>query len=146
MACYQFPTKGAESETLIKLAEYPELDIYQYDNPSTKADNRPYDDVMYFLSGGENLLTVYSSFDFLDEGYIFHYFIEGWGENSIVIGGPQTKMSLGDFTLECMNDAYNNHGWASIFASVATAFCPYVMCGLFGGCVGHYLTERGWKK
>lgn len=70
-----------------------------------------FDDVMYFMSGGEKLLTVYSSFDYQDEGYLFHYYIEGWGENCIVIGGLQTKMSLGDFTLECMNDAYNNHGW-----------------------------------
>jgi hypothetical protein len=43
----------------------------------------------------------------------------------------------GQATMDCITDAYSNHGWNSVFAWVSTAFVPYVAAGIAALC-----TER----
>lgn len=51
------------------------------------------------------------------------------------LSGPEGGAAAwGQRTADCMADIYTNHGWASVFASVATAFVPEVAAGYAVAC------------
>lgn len=44
------------------------------------------------------------------------------------------RILCGDETMGCLADAYTNHGWVSVWATVQTAFIPWTAVGLAAGC------------
>lgn len=145
MVCYNISTKADGSEALIRLRERPELEIYCFDNPSTKADFGIYDKISYYVVDGKNALTVYSGFEAIEGRFIIRYNIVGIEEGVCSLEEVVTKVSLGNYTSDCLQDVYSKHGWASVLATVSTAFCPYTVCAFIGCCVSHYITERAWN-
>lgn len=58
-----------------------------------------------------------------------------------IAGGGGMKAQLatgcGQGTANCMADAYVNHGWASVWISVQTAFIPWTAAAIAGACAVH---------
>jgi len=48
----------------------------------------------------------------------------------------QTTKSAGQRTIDCINDAYTNHGWASVFLTIETAFIPWTGVAIAAACAG----------
>ena len=148
MICYNISTKSDETEVLIKIKDYPELDVYCFGYNSTKSNALSnYDNVAYCVSGGNRIATLYFSVEETTERRLFRYNIDNVGEDSFFPPSSlTTKGAMGQYMADCLQDAYTNHGWASVFATVATAFCPYVVCGFVGACVAHYEMDNRKNK
>jgi hypothetical protein len=48
----------------------------------------------------------------------------------------QTTKSAGQRTMDCINDAYSNHGWVSVFLTIETAFIPWTGVAIAAACAG----------
>lgn len=49
-------------------------------------------------------------------------------------GTPLAGAKCGQAVADCMGDAYGNHGWASVYIIVQTAFLPWTAAGVAGAC------------
>ncbi|HMM04951.1 MULTISPECIES: hypothetical protein [unclassified Dysgonomonas] len=38
--------------------------------------------------------------------------------------------------MDCIDDAYTNHGWASVFLTIETAFIPWTGVAIAAACAG----------
>ncbi|MDD3789488.1 MAG: hypothetical protein PHO94_12450 [Petrimonas sp.] len=56
------------------------------------------------------------------------------GKDGNLISDAEFRSSKGQATMDCITDAYTNHGWTSVFTWVATAFVPEVAAGIAAGC------------
>jgi hypothetical protein len=50
------------------------------------------------------------------------------------IGNLELSKSCGQMTMDCLADAYTNHGWISVWATVQTAFIPATAAALAAAC------------
>jgi hypothetical protein len=48
--------------------------------------------------------------------------------------GNARAASCGQATIDCVVDAYSNHGWVSVWAFVQTAFIPHTAAAIAGAC------------
>ncbi len=59
-----------------------------------------------------------------------------------VLFKAQTQLkSGGQYVVDCLSDAYSNHGWISVWAIVQSAFIPETAAALAADCYLHYLFE-----
>lgn len=50
---------------------------------------------------------------------------------------PRKKIGdCGQDVIDCFQDVYTNHGWASVAAALTTAFIPQTAVVFAAGCVG----------
>lgn len=53
------------------------------------------------------------------------------------VGNKTLLSGCGDGTAHCIQDAYSNHGWISVWAFVQTAFIPWTAAGIAAACAVH---------
>ena len=58
------------------------------------------------------------------------------GFKAKVNNDDDSESGWGQDTMDCINDAYSNHGWASVWAWVQTAFIPETGIIIAGTCAG----------
>lgn len=71
--------------------------------------------------------------------YVITYFGENFEPIGSITIGPNNQMDFsfagwGDDTMECLEDAYSNHGWISVWATIQTAFIPQTGVALSLAC------------
>ena len=57
--------------------------------------------------------------------------------SGVLMSNTQSKAkNTGQDVMNCISDAYSNHGWVSVWAWVQTAFVPATAVAVAGACVG----------
>lgn len=139
MSCYCFSTKAGGNDVLITLTDYPDIEIYVLEAPTTKSCEDSYDYTALVFDNGEHERTINYSVNKINNGVTLTYSLDNTERDTIVLTTDNVSgRKMGKYVAECMQDAYNNHGWASVFATIATIYCPYVTAGIMGACVAHY--------
>lgn len=141
MSCFNVSTKAEDMDVLVTLANNPELAIYVTEGRNTRSGGDDYDYTAYFVNDGELEGSVNYSVATQNNEVILSYSVGEMETDTIILTTIVSERKMGQYVAECLQDAYSNHGWASVFATIATAYCPYVMAGLFGGCVSRYFIE-----
>lgn len=77
-----------------------------------------------------------------DTYYTLNYYPVGNEPFSVKINkfdgtlAKQTKRSAGQRTMDCITDAYSNHGWVSVFLTIESAFIPWTAAAIAAACAG----------
>lgn len=133
-SCYSFNTKAsiAPFDELIIVNEFPDLKIYFSKNPQ-----KGYDYVASYVMDKRSSVTVLFKYTIQDNGYLLDYCTEtGETFNLLIPFSPDIETKgLGQDVMDCLSDAYSNHGWVSVWAFIQTCFIPETAVALAAACV-----------
>lgn len=140
-SCYLADSKTRSeyaSQYMIKVKELPGYTIHFAEN--NDANSETYKNKSIFVKDNEIVLEVYSNVEETETGWIFKYkCIDGDEDICFFPKNATRSEDLADKTLNCIEDAYNNHGWASILLYVESAFIPVTAVVIAGDCLLHNL-------
>lgn len=136
-AIYKAGTKGCSNDYLIKLSELPEADVLFNDVSSTKANDEENLYKTTVVMDGEIATEYYFSYEADETGYFVHYFV---GDDSFDEYFPfnieeKTKAAYAQHVSSCIDDAYSNHGWASIILKVESIVIPETLGAIAVACL-----------
>ena len=109
-------------EEIIKVNDLPEYTILFSEN-TNKAES-DYQSFSKFIKDGKVVGEVYSNVEEKEDGWIVKYKTEG-DENVSFLPKQATRAktsNMGDRVKDCITDAYNNHGWVSVWITIQSAF------------------------
>lgn len=139
MSCYCISTKADDRDVRITLTDYPDIEIYVVGVPITKSYEDRYDYTAFIFDNGEHERTVDYSVSEINNGVTLTYSVDNIEEETIVLTTDiVSEGRMGKYIAECIQDAYINHGWASVFTNIASWYCPYVGAAILGACIAHY--------
>lgn len=131
-SCYSLNEARSENQQmLIKVSDLPSVDIFYEINCDANKDVYPYKSVFY--ENGKELFTLYSNVERKDDGDLVSY-CYSYGDIEQVFFPKNVSRSWGQNTMDCMSDAYSNHGWASVWVFVQSAFIPQTAVAIAAVC------------
>ena len=137
-ACYYDSQAPSEFTQLIKVVDLPDVDIFFSKNTSTRGDESKYDYKSLIIDQEGNSLTMFSSVNRFEGYYQLLFMIDDIESELIVSDDPEVSTrspkNLGRDTMDCVVDAYGNHGWISVWITVQSAFIPQTAAAIAGAC------------
>lgn len=131
-SCYKMSeTRGEGEKILIKVHDLPNVDIFFGENDEINKDGYLYKSVFY--EDDKELFVLYSNVEEKDNGYLLTYKCS-YGDIDNFFIPKQMSRGWGEDTMGCLADAYSNHGWASVWATVQSAFIPETALALAAVC------------
>lgn len=119
---------------IIKIEDLPEYTIIFSENSNKNVEG--YKNISKFIKDGIFVGEVYTNVEETEEGWIVKYKVEG-DENVSFLPKQTTRAkssNMGDKVIDCVTDAYSNHGWASVWITVQSAFIPETALAITAGC------------
>lgn len=121
-SCYEMEgTRNEGKKTLIKVHDLSNVDIIFQENDEINKDEYSYKSVFY--EDDKELFVLYSNVEEKDNGYLLSYKCS-YGDMDNFFLPKQISRGWGEDTMGCLSDAYTNHGWISVWATIQTAFIP----------------------
>lgn len=117
---------------LLNVYDLPSIDIYFSENDD-QASRNIYSNKSIFKQDGKVICTLLTNLEKVDNGYILNYKKEGGEPGSVLLPNHITK-GRGQDTMNCISDAYTNHGWVSVWVTVQSAFLPQTAVAIAAAC------------
>jgi len=92
----------------------------------------------------DNDFKMVEYYDFWDEDLVFTSIYNNYDQTWDTIFNYNKDCygsSYGQAVMDCLQDAYANHGWISVWASVQSAFIPQTAVALAGACAWENLNN-----
>lgn len=130
--CYELTeTRNTNEQMLIKVYDLPNMDIlFQKNNDLSKCE---YSYKSVFYENDEELFVLYSDVKIKEDGYLVSYCCS-YGDTYQIFLPKVLSRSWGQNTMDCLADVYVNHGWASVWVTVQTAFIPHTAVAFAAAC------------
>lgn len=130
-------TRGdTPSEEIIKVNDLPEYTILFSEN-TNKAES-DYQSFSKFIKDGKVVGEVYSNVEEKEDGWIVKYKVDGLDEDVSFLPKSVTRASIdGKKVLGCINDAYTNHGWVSVWLSIQSNCLKQTYIAIAAACAAH---------
>ncbi len=136
-SCYK-PTgetrAAGTTDEIIKVQDLPGYTIIFSENPNKNVEG--YMNLSKFIKDGIVVGEVYTNVEETEEGWIVKYKTEG-DENVSFLPKQTTRAkssNMGDRVIDCVTDAYSNHGWASVWITIQSAFIPETAVAIAADC------------
>ena len=131
-SCYGLASSRSENQQmLIKVSDLPSVNIFYEINYDENKTVYPYKSVFY--ENDKELFTLYCNVERKDDGDLVSY-CYSYGDTEQVFYPNNLSRSWGQKTANCMNDAYSNHGWATVWLYVQSAFIPQTAVAIAAVC------------
>jgi hypothetical protein len=131
-SCYEMSgTRSEGKKVLIKVHDLSNVDIIFEENDEINKDGYLYKSVFY--KDGKELFVLYSNVEEKDNGYLLSYKYS-YGDMDNFFLPKQISRGWGEDTMGCLSDAYTNHGWASVWVTIQTAFIPETAVAFAAAC------------
>lgn len=137
---YSLRTKAEEGfhlRSIVKINEMEDIDVVVKENGKESY-------IGYYRKGQDILRKFYISINKSIDGSLDITYTDAdtkaitvvqlSAEGEISSAEPQTKG-----TMDCITDAYSNHGWASVALTIQSAFLPETVVAIAAACAVHNL-------
>lgn len=98
--------------------------------------NRTFGEVFILKTTQKDRTNLISEYFDLDNKLLFSAALNTALKNVTVTYSTNSTGGCGQATIDCIHDAYSNHGWISVWTWVQTAFIPQTAAGIAIMCAG----------
>lgn len=134
-SCYEIQSSTKSSNenlnTLIQVSDLPNIEIYFGNNNDVEYDDFPNKSIFY--ENGKKLFILYSEVIENNNGFVVNL-CKDTGQTCNVFLPKNETRSVGQNTMDCLADAYANHGWVSVWITIQTGFLPQTAVAMAAAC------------